>query len=85
MRVTLTEQGRKIRAQAVPGRREVVCALGRTEEQIQALKRELDQLRDALLSQAEDAEDDVSREDAPTLMTPAEGQEPRSEKRARRA
>jgi DNA-binding MarR family transcriptional regulator len=70
VRVTLTQRGREIRKQAVPGRREVVCASGRTEEQIQALKRELNQLRDALLGQAEDAEDDVSREDAPTLMTP---------------
>ena len=85
VRVALTERGRKIRAQAVLGRREVVCASGRTEEQIQALKRELDQLRDALLGQAEDAEDDVSREDAPTLMTPASSQELRREKRARRA
>jgi DNA-binding MarR family transcriptional regulator len=70
VRVTLTQRGREIRKQAVPGRREVVCASGRTEEQIQALKRELNQLRDALLGQAEDAADDVSREDAPTLMTP---------------
>src|SRR5215212_4305576 len=56
VRVTLTQRGREIRKQAVPGRREVVCASGRTEEQIQALKRELNQLRDALLGQAEDAE-----------------------------
>ncbi len=84
VRVTLTERGRKIRKQAAAGRQEVVCASGRTEEQIQALKRELDQLRDALLGQAEDAEDDVSREDAPTLINPAKSREPRSEKRARR-
>jgi MarR family transcriptional regulator, organic hydroperoxide resistance regulator len=78
VRVTLTERGREIREQAAAGRREVVCALGRTEEQIQVLKRELDQLRDALLGQVEDAEDDVPREDAPTLITPAESQQPSS-------
>jgi DNA-binding MarR family transcriptional regulator len=85
VRVALTERGRKIRAQAVLGRREVVCASGRTEEQLQALKRELDQLRDALLGQAEDAADDVSREDAPALSTLEEGQKTQQEKRARRA
>ena len=85
VRVTLTQHGREIRKQAAVGRQEVVCASGRTEEQIQALKRELDQLRDALLGQAEDAENDRPREDAPTLMTPATSPEPRREKRARRA
>ena len=83
--MTLTQRGREIRKQAEAGQRELVCTLGWTEEQIQALKRDLDQLRDALLGQAEDAEDDMPREDAPTLMTPASSQEPRREKRARRA
>ncbi len=55
VRVTLTERGRAIRKQAVPGRREVVCASGLTEEQIQGLKGELDRLRGALLGQAEDS------------------------------
>ena len=48
VRVTLTQRGREIREQAAAGRREVVCASGWSEEQIQALKRELDQLKAAL-------------------------------------
>ncbi len=48
VRVTLTEHGREIRTQAAEGRRGLVCAYGRSEEQIQALKRELDQFSRAL-------------------------------------
>jgi len=60
--VTLTERGRAIREQAVAGRMEVVCASGLSEEQIQTLKRELDQLSAALRGQAEKAEGDGPRE-----------------------
>jgi DNA-binding MarR family transcriptional regulator len=51
VRVTLTERGQAIREQAVAGRKEVVCASGLSEKQIQTLKRELDQLSDALRGQ----------------------------------
>jgi DNA-binding MarR family transcriptional regulator len=82
VRVTLTQRGREIRKQAAAGRREVVCASGWTEEQIRALKGELDQLRTALRGDAQNAEDDMSREGTPTLTTPLESQ-PRRGKRAR--
>ena len=84
VRVTLTQRGRETRAQALAGQRELVCALGWSEEQIRALKGELDQLRTALRGDAPSAEDDVSREDAPTLTTPLESQ-PRRGKRTRQA
>jgi len=84
VRVTLTQRGREIREQAVVGRREVVCASGLSEAQIQALKRELDQLRDALLSQARKSEDDGPGEKATNLTTLAASQEAQREKRARR-
>jgi neutral trehalase len=85
VRVTLTQRGREIREQAAAGRREVVCASGRTEEQIQALKRELDQLRDALRAETEASNEEMPQEAAPTPTTPAESQKPWREKRARRA
>jgi len=62
VRVALTERGHAIREQAVAGRQEVVCASGLSEKQIQTLKRELDQLSDALRGQAEKAEGDGPRE-----------------------
>ena len=43
---------------------------GWLEEQIRALKGELDQLRTALRGDAQNAEDGMSREDTPTLTTP---------------
>jgi len=85
VRVTLTERGRAIREQAVAGRKEVVCASGLSEEQIQTHKRELDQLSAALRGQAKRSEDGGPRADAPTLATAAGSQEARRERRARRA
>jgi DNA-binding MarR family transcriptional regulator len=85
VRVTLTERGRAIREQAAVGRQELVCLSGRTEEQIQVLKRELDQLSEALRGQAKRSEDAGPRADAPTLATAAGSQEARRERRVRRA
>ena len=85
VRVTLTERGQAIREQAVAGRKEVVCASGLSEEQIQVLRRELDQLSDALRGQAKRSEDGGPRADAPTLATAAGSQEVRRERHARRA
>ena len=48
VRVALTPRGRELRSGAQAGRRALACAVGRSEEQIQALKRELDELRAAL-------------------------------------
>ena len=44
VRVALTPHGRELRSGAQAGRRALACAVGRSEEQIQALKRELDEL-----------------------------------------
>jgi MarR family transcriptional regulator, organic hydroperoxide resistance regulator len=85
VRVTLTERGWAIREQAVAGRQEVVCASGLSEQQIQVLKRELDQLSDALRGQAKRSEDDGPCADAPALATAAGSQEARRERRVRRA
>jgi MarR family transcriptional regulator, organic hydroperoxide resistance regulator len=78
VRVTLTEKGRAIREQAQAGRREVVCALGLAEAQIQALKREIDRMSSTL-------RDGSVRAEEPPLTTSAETQEPWRERRARRA
>ncbi len=85
VRVTLTQRGREIRTQALAGQRELICALGWSEEQIQALKRELDQIRTALRGEAENAKDHVSREDAPTLTTPVGGRQLSTGRRTRQA
>jgi MarR family transcriptional regulator, organic hydroperoxide resistance regulator len=48
VRVALTPYGGELRSRALAGRRQLMCAAGLSEEEIQALKRELDQLRMAL-------------------------------------
>ena len=85
VRVTLTEKGRAIREQAQAGRREVVCALGLAEAQIQVLKREIDRLNSTLRGQPEKVDSGDLREDTPTFTTSGERLELRREKRARRA
>lgn len=78
VRVTLTQRGREIRDQAAGGRREIVCASSRTEEEIEALRRELNQLRGALLREAHNAEDEGAHGHA-TVAAPMEGRRPQEE------
>jgi len=59
VRVALTPHGRELRSGAQAGRRALACAVGRSEEQIQALKRELDELRAALRGDGEGPEDET--------------------------
>ena len=54
LRVELTEEGHALRWRAGAARERIVCALGGTEEPIQALKREIDRVI-ALLGQPESA------------------------------
>jgi DNA-binding MarR family transcriptional regulator len=44
LRVELTEEGHALRRKAGAAREQIVCALGGTEEPIQALKREIDRI-----------------------------------------
>src|SRR3954451_13585450 len=52
LRVELTDAGRALRSKAGAARGRIVCALGGTEEPIQALKREIDRVT-ALLEHPE--------------------------------
>ncbi|MGH1587695.1 MarR family winged helix-turn-helix transcriptional regulator [Methylobacterium phyllosphaerae] len=54
LRVELTDAGRALRRKAGAVRERIVCALGGSEEPIQALKREIDRVT-ALLEQSESA------------------------------
>lgn len=44
LRVELTDVGRALRSKAGAVQERIVCAMGRTEEPIQALKREIDRI-----------------------------------------
>ena len=46
--ITLTEKGRELRTSALEARRSIVCALGDSEEQVQALKHAVDELQHLL-------------------------------------
>jgi DNA-binding MarR family transcriptional regulator len=59
-RVELTEAGHALRWKAGAARGQIVCALGGTEEPIQALKREIDRVT-ALLEHSESEGDGASR------------------------
>ena len=50
VRVELTQKGRETRAGALDVRRAMVCALGQSEPEIQALKQSVDQLHTTLRS-----------------------------------
>lgn len=54
LRVELTDEGHALRRRAGAARERIVCALGGTEEPIQALKREIDRVT-ALLERPESA------------------------------
>jgi DNA-binding MarR family transcriptional regulator len=60
LRVELTDAGHALRWKAGAARGQIVCALGGTEEPIQALKREIDRVT-ALLEHSESEGDGASR------------------------
>lgn len=84
VRVTLTERAREIQKHAAVGRRGLVCALGWSEQEIQALTQDLDQLSDTLRAGVADGADKVGpRVDAEALAVSEAVEKTRTRKRAR--
>jgi DNA-binding MarR family transcriptional regulator len=50
--ITLTDKGRELQNSALEARRSIVCALGDSEEQVQALKQAVDELHQLLRNAA---------------------------------